>query len=454
MKLTPIFIALTTISLSSLSWAATPSQTTSATPATSSAKTAKSTNATAAKTTPPKSTTAKTAELKSLDLNNPEEIKNRIHYLNRRLNRIDDQFDNPKGHKDWYKYIQFSGLVNMDASYWSKPNFGEGRHDTNASSYLSLSEALLNVDAEMGDWVQAHIDFLYTNGSSPSVRDFRPNMNANRRVNVQQAYGTISNFAKSPFYLRAGQQFIPFGRFHLYPISQSFTQILSQTDLPAIQAGFISENGIYVGAYIVDGERKIHNSKSTKLSNYGFDLGYENLNHKVGYDLGIAYLRNMGDVDAIREYISKLNGYTREVGAFSAYGDIYAGPFGFSLRYVTAMRKFSQNDYQYTSGNTTQGAKPEATKLGANYDFKSFGHNSVIDLGYEWTNQAHNTASGIQLDDVTRLPKTRWSVAYGVNIIKHVALGLQYDQDKDYKTRYGGTGRRNNIVTARISYLF
>ena len=369
------------------------------------------------------------------------------------LQTLNEGEDLPLGQWDWYKYIRLSGLVNVDASHWSKPYFGQGTYDNSASSYITLSTANLNVDAAFGDWVSAHVGFLYMNGSSPSVVNFNSKQRYNRSVNVEDAYGTIANFSKTPFYFRAGQQYVPFGRYHIYPITQSLTQILSKTNAPALQAGFVTHTGFNGALFALSGESKA-GSNSTTINNYGLSLGYSNFNHAVGYDFGLSYLRNMADIVAMEKIMSDNNGYTRSVGGLGFYGDLYAGPFGFGLRYVMATRRFSPVDYQYTDGSTLKGAKPSAGGVKADYNFKTFHHNSRVDIGYQWSSQAHNTATGVSPNSVTRLPKSRWLVGYGVNLVSHVALGLQYYQEQDYNKNHGGTNRKNNVVTARVSFMF
>ena len=456
MKIKPLALALITASLFT-SYSAYATSTSSAQATASSASTTKTVNAQqstpASTATTMPATTAASLPLSPEGTNSVPAIETDETYLQQELATINNTPDLPFSSWDWYKHIHLSGLINMDASHWSKPYFGQGTKDTTASSYLSLATANLNVDANFGSWVTAHMGFLYTNGSSPSVVNYSPSLRVNRRANMQEAYGTIANFAVAPFYLRAGQEFLPFGRYYLYPITQSLSQILEQTDLPAVSAGFISQSGVYATAYGANGEKEQGHSNST-IGVFGAELGYQNFKHPVGYDVGLGYLNNMNDVDSIRDIANDNGGYTRSVGAVSAAGDLYAGPFGFGVRYVTATRRFSPVDYQYTDHSVNKGAKPAAAGLNADYNFKTWGHNSRIELGYQWTTQAHNTATNVSLNNVTRLPKTRWLVEYGFNLIRHVALGLQFYQDRDYDKNHGGTNRKDNVVTVRISFLF
>jgi hypothetical protein len=467
-KLKPVFMILGGLSLaSSASYAVAPSTTSTVTqnkptatqvttltpPAKTKTVVASTTTNKPSATPKPKLATNKTALIEQ-SANDPNEIKAEIVALDEQIKSINNIADVPEGKWNWYQHIRLSGLVNVDASHWSKPYFGMGTRDTKSSSYLSLSEANLNVDADFGQWITAHIGFLYTNGSSPSVVNFSPSKLVNRRFNVWDAYGTIANFKKTPFYLRAGEQFVPFGRYKMFPITQSFAQILEETDLPSVQLGFLSKKGVYASIFVMSGERKKGHSNSNQLNNYGLALGYQNYRHAVGYNFGLSFLSNMANVDSIRDIVQDNKGYTRDVGGFSAFADAFLGPFNFGLRYVTALKRFSAVDYQYTHNATTRGAKPNASDIFAGYSFKSFGHHSRIHLSYQWTNQAYNTATIVTPNNVTRLPKTRWLVEYGVNLIRQLALELQFYQDHDYPKSNGATNKENNVVTARLSFLF
>lgn len=394
-------------------------------------------------------------ELKNMDTNGVPAVQQDQQYLQQQqLDALSQNSGVPKGPWDWYKHIHLSGLINTDASYWSLPYFNQGSHGSNSTSYITLPTANLNIDANLGPWASAHVALVYTAGSSPAVRTFRKVNRINNNFDVQDAYATIANFSKSPFFIRAGQQFLPFGRYHLYPITISLTQVLSQTSAPSAQVGFISKSGFYASGYAASGKNKVTDSNRVKINVFGAELGYQNLNNAVGYDLGLGYLSNMADVNSIRDVINDNGGYVKSVGGVSFYGDLYAGPFGFGLRYVSALSRFDSADYAYTNDGVKRGAKPSAAGLHADYNFMTWGHNSRINVGYQWSSEAHNTATGVSHDNITVLPSHRWLIGYGVNIIRHVALGLQFYQDKDYKVRQGGTGKHDNVVTARISFLF
>lgn len=367
---------------------------------------------------------------------------------------LDQSLDVPTKGIGFGKYLQLSGVLNGDASYWGKPYFGMGARDHNGTAYADLSTANLNLNGHFGNWVSAHVGGLYMNGHSPTVMNYRPIEPANHHVGLEDAYVNIANFNKTPFYLKVGQMFTPFGRYQRYPITQTLTQVLTQTDLPAAQVGYISSYGLYATVSALSGQNKINKSNSFSVNDYAANLGYQNFRHGTDYDFGVSFLNNMADVDAVRAIARDNGGYSKSVPAVNLYGDIYAGPFGFGARYVTAVKRFNAADYQYTNGAKNEGAKPYAADFDASFKFNTRSHRSIIDVFYQLTGQAYNTSVNINSYNVTKLPHYRWGAQYGVNIIKDLAFYLQYYQDKNYQDKNGGNGKRDNVVTARLSFAF
>lgn len=355
---------------------------------------------------------------------------------------------------DWYKRIHIGGLVSMDVDHWSKPNFGVGPYNHSQSTYLELAPAVLTADAQATNWASGHVGMIYMNGSSPSVRNFSPSKNVNRNLNLEQAYITIGDFSKLPYYLRVGEQYAPFGYYELYPITQSLTQILSEMEEPTIEGGFVSPQGFSGAAYALAGENEINHSDSDSINNFGLHLGYQNFHHPLAYDLGLDYLRNMGDVDSIRQVINHNGGYTKSVPALSAHGDLYFGPFSLGAQYVTATQKFAAKDYEWLNHGRVQGAKPSALGVDTGYKFNLKGHRSLLDLGYQYSYYAFNSSPSVVQSSATQLAKYQWLATWGVNVVKNLMTELQFVRSRDYSPAYGGTGHFNNTVTLRLSLVF
>ena len=384
----------------------------------------------------------------------PAEIKEQIALLKARLAKMDNNAGEPKAHFNWQKYVSVTGLVNMDASYYSKPYFGAGNRETTSSSFLDLGTANLAASAHFGHWVSGRVSLLSQNGQSPAVRNADPYLDANHHVKVDQAFIPVANFAQTPYFVRVGQQYAPFGRYQRYPLTNTLTQSLSQTDAPIAQLGFVTDAGFYGSAYALSGEHKYGDSNSTNIKNGGFNIGIQRLVKQMSFDIGMSYIANMADVDSIRSLIETQGGYRNRVPGVGGYLNVYAGPFEFGAQVISATQRFSslQYAYQESSGNLV-GAKPSAGDVNAEYSFKTAGHNSQAQVSFQWTSQAHNSATGVNATDPTVLPKKRISVSYGVNLMKHLATSVQLYRDYDYKANHGGTNNHDNVAMLRLSLM-
>jgi hypothetical protein len=390
---------------------------------------------------------AKQAEAKQAEVAKPpkkELSATALKNVKGQFDKINQEIDNPKPDPDWLKKISISGLMNIDLNNETKPNF-----NTKQENKLSLATTKLNFDAKVNDWVSGRIGLFYSNRTSyyypaSSQAD-------NTGVDVEEAYVTIANFARTPFYFRAGKQYLPFGNYNRYPVLRSLTQQLSEIRETAMQLGFVDESGFYGSAYTFNGATDDGDQGRDRLNDYGAALGYASLNTKVRFDLSINYLNNMADVGAIYNNLNDRDYYTDRVGALGLNADIMTGPFDLAIRYVTALQHFSATDFAYQpSLGVTEGAKPKAASIKAGYQFESWGKQSKIHAGYQWSSEAYNVNSSAT---ALQIPKYRIEIGYGVDLIKHVILVFDVDRDRDYSTDNGGTGAYNYIATARLTVV-
>jgi len=373
-----------------------------------------------------------------------ETLQDRVNRLEQQLAKFTQNRDNPKALPEWFKKIGISGLINVDLKNRTKPDFsGE------ASNYFAIGPTKLNVDAKVSDWFKGHIGLFYASRSDyyyPASEG-----SSSSGIQVDEVYIDAGNFAKTPFYLRAGQQYLPFGNYHRYPIEKPLTQLLSETRAVAAQLGFVDTSGLYGSLFGFNGLSKSTSPNRVKINDYGAALGYVNLNHKVGFDLGAGYLNNMADVGAIDHNIAS-GKYVKRVGALSLHGDVMTGPFDFGARYVTALNRFSPTDFSYRkNGATTRGAKPHAASVKAGYAFSVLDHKSKVNVGYQWSYESYNVSSSST--DPLRLPRNRIAVSCGVYITEHVIAALELTRDHDYSSDNGGTGKYDNTATLRLTAL-
>lgn len=373
-----------------------------------------------------------------------ETLEEKVNRLEKQLAAITQNRDNPQGSPEWLKIFKLGGLLDIDAYDETKPGFGVTQ--TRADK-ISLATAKLNVDANINSWVSGRIGLFF---SDTDTRYYLYKNASTNGIQMDDAYAQISNFNVTPFYFRAGQVYLPFGRYHRYPITRTLTQDLTETREVAGEIGFVDKSGFYGAGYAFNGLKRYSYTNRDSINNYGANLGYKNTFHPLVFDLGIGYLNNMVDVGQISYNLAN-SSYTRRVGAFNVYGSAAAGPFSFDAAYVTALTNFSPVDFQWQLREyVTRGAKPSAANFNVGYMFNLFKRHSKIEVSYQLSQEAHNVNGA---PNAMALPKDRVSVGIGSEILKNTILAAEYRRDRDYPTANGGTNAFDNVITLRLTLL-
>lgn len=352
---------------------------------------------------------------------------------------------NPKGASDWLQRIKIGGRLDGEFNDQSRPDFGakgQGRE-----TRLELPVAKVNIDAKVMDFVEARLGFFY---ASESYRYYRSHSATKNGVIIDDGYITLAALDRTPFYARIGQEYVPFGAYIRYPITETLTQKLSELRAIAAEVGFVDKSGFSGAASVFNGLPKSSESSRIRLNDFVVALAYENRNHPLGFRLGISFLSNMNDVGEI-SYNLEHGYYQDRVSAFAANGDLFTGPFDIGVRYVTALQRFSTVDLAYQDNGVIKGAKPSAVTAEAGYSFKIFSRDSRAVIDYQASNEARN-ANGAA--DALILPKNRISVGYGIRILKGTVLAFELRRDHDYPKTDGGTNKYNFGSAARISVVF
>jgi len=377
----------------------------------------------------------------------------------------------------WFNRIQFSGGLNVDLGKWGNRNTGYMGENMQR---LSLNDAYLNIGATVNDWAKAFVSLSYnTATNNPDGAGFTTHKPASgeysaaysnniqsasaNTLQLEQAYVTLGNFDASPIYVQIGKQFQDFSRYEIHPMTRSMTQVMSETLATSAKVGFIVPMGFHGSVYAFDDPvSKV--SQTSKPTNYGVALGFDQPNDQLGWDVGAAYLYNLIGANDVAYGVQNFAtvgghgnaGYNHRVGAVALYGDVNSGPFTLGARWTTAVQRFSALDLPkhgvadfagpFPAGvsTTATGAKPWAAGIQAGFGFDGWGKNQNVYLGY----QASREAAGLSL------PKSRWLVGYGVDMWKYTNFGVEWDHDMAYSVANGGTNNNTNLVSLRAGVKF
>jgi len=364
---------------------------------------------------------------------------------------------------DWTSRITISGLVNVDAyASNTSPNFGlkSGTAMGGHSSNLSVNNANLFVDALVNDWTNVHMGLAYnSNRSKAYSREPASPI-------FDEGYVTIANFSETPFFFRAGTEYLPYGFYDRYPMVQNPTQLLSETRATAAQVGFVSPVGVYGSVYGFRGMSETTDPVNRpRINNWGANLGYAFSNAMYGLKLDAGYLNNMADVNYIGHHLASQSGtYSDRVGGLALHAGGSMGPFDAKADWVTALQRFNAANVGYNG----KGAKPSAWGAEIGYTFPVLAHQSRVGVGYQQSYQSSSkntyTAPLASIDGVAvtsnnslgayGLPKNRYYGTYTVNVSKWTDIGLEVYHDRDFSLGQGGTGTSATVGVLQLGVKF
>ena len=360
---------------------------------------------------------------------------------------------------DWANRITISGQIDV-TTFWAADDHFRYQRNSNSNSGVELPNANIFIDAVVNDWVKAHaglhVDHNVDRDGLANVYDALYNYDSNSWMD--EAYVTVGNFAQSPFYVRAGREYVPFGMYDRNSITPSLTQMLTQTRANALQAGFVTANGFNGAVYAFNGTELDKNVGKRRVNNFGANLGFANSYNDVSYKASVGYIYNMGDVNYIHSGLESLTNPTgtqdHVVGGVSLDGSLQAGAFDASAHYVTALKKFHRAEVSYIDNSGFHGAKPSAWGVDAGYSFATAGHDSRLGVGYQRSSQANNVGPEVLWVLHYAMPKQRYVAQYDVNVAKNTDLGFQVYHDLDTKSDDGGFGNKNTTGVVRLSVKF
>ncbi|MCH9744842.1 MAG: LbtU family siderophore porin [Gammaproteobacteria bacterium] len=337
-------------------------------------------------------------------------------------------------------FLNFGLLGDLDLKSQDTSN------DFKKDGYTKVSVGVIEAaaHARLMDWVNLNVAGSYQQvPDTGSLTDY---------LKLEEAYATIGNFYKTPFYLSIGYQYLPFGVYTPYSISGDVTKQLDEAQNNMIGVGYEKRN--FYGMVYFYGNQGFVNGQSHQVTpvaeNWGVEAGFTHHAHRSGLHLNASYLNNYREVTIV----SNLDPRNLDrVGAMSVHGDYFYGRFGALADVTFTTSAFNQAAMSYDG----KGACPTAAFVQGYVRFHAGKFPSALGLGYGHSWQA------LALE----LPRYRFVVNYSLLLSKHFSAQLQYTHAQDYGTgdsanmnRNGNiipatpTGKSGNAYEARLSFAF
>ena len=336
-----------------------------------------------------------------------QQAEQRIRYLEQRVQAQDEAIAEQGSVKgQWFDAIEVSGAVEVEASYVDAEM-------ADSESDIAAATVELAIAGDLNDTTSAEIVLLYEDGDSELD------------VDVAQFSYTLPNSALT---LTAGQLYVPFGTYETALVSDPLTLELGETRETVLSLGF-DQGGWLSSFYIFNGDNSEGGDNS--IDNWGANIGY--VNEVVA--LGLAYINDIGDSDALQETLES-NEVVEYTAGVSVNASVSFGASTIIAEYTAASDAFA--------ADVLGGAKPSATNLELNHVLPIAGKEGVLAFAYQTTDES------LALE----LPENRILLGLGVDINDHFSVAAELSRDEDYAVQDGGSGTTTNALVIQLAAGF
>lgn len=353
-----------------------------------------------------------------------ERLEQRIQYLEQRVQSQDEVIRDKDRHLealmggepggDWFRNVEIGGLIEVEVGY-SDPYEGDSTSD------VTVATVELGIAAQVTDWVAGEITLLYEQDETD--------------LEVDVATITIAP-PEGPWFVNAGQFYVPFGVFETNLVSDPLTLEIGETRETSVQFGFEGA-GASGSVYVFNGDNQ--KDGDDRIDNWGAVIGYAMESDDFNFAGSICYINDIGDSDALHDALGS-NDVADYVGGWTLSAFIETGPFVIIGEYVSATDAFDPSLIEFNGA----GAEPSAWNIEAGYNFLIAGRAAVAAVGYQ------GTAEALALE----LPEERVLAAISVEIMERTALSFEWAHDTDYGVGDGGTGESADTLTLQLAYEF
>ena len=321
---------------------------------------------------------------------------------------------------------------------------GQEMHEASSQSDFDLTRAELDMFSEVNPSFIGMISLVYDNGFIPG-QGYRI---SNSRLYIKRAFLSYGDFYKSPWYVTAGQTYIPFGRYSSAMLSAPETLVLGRTSARAVLVGMNRKQdhtqSILTG-YVFKGDMAKAND-TNRINNYGLNAQWQYApNKNKTWTVGASYIANMADSSGMVGLLGNVgnDGTTllRTTGGVDLHSELYFKPFQINAEWVRSVKSFEteRNSVNYSG-------RPEAYHVELDYHLDDRFH-TVWALSW---GGARDTSTQVWGDDASALPKNSVALTYNAVFWKDTAAAIEYR----HMTWDASSGYVANQVVAQFGIYF
>ena len=293
--------------------------------------------------------------------------------------------------------------------------------DTNTSD-ASLAKATVYFEAQPHEMLQTYIAgvFKEENGSE---------------IDLDEGWVKFGETDVVPAYVKAGNFVVPFGAFNTNMLSDPLGLTLAETAENPVQVGY-SVGGLSGSVFAFNGDTQ-EIGEGDHFDDFGANLAYSTEVSGASIDLGLSYIRALGESDTIEGAMGSATAMSGDnVSGIGLNAMFTSGPFTAIFEYITATDDFDSGDVAFNGTN----AQPEAYQFEVGYTTSLLEKELVLAATYQTSEESQ--ALGIA--------EEQYGVAATYSYLPGLAIGVEFMHQEDYSSSDGGTGLDGHNATLKL----
>lgn len=334
--------------------------------------------------------------------------------LEKRIKHLEDAIGRDVESGKWYDRLQIGGLIEVEAGH-QKTDFKDPAEEDTKENDVDLATVELDIDAKIVEHVVGHVLIKYEDDD----------------IFVDEGFITLTGTDAFPAYLIAGRQYLPFGYYDSFFVTDPNTLILGETNEGAAVAGY------RIGGDMVDLSVGAFNGKIDKA---GDDDSIDSFVAAVTAQplefltTGISYTSNLASSDTFSEDAVVVDELKDTVGGWSAFVTVeFLERFKFIGEYTAALDDFE-------AGELYDAADPKKRKPSAwNLEFGAMVIDS-LELALRY---------GGSDDGANFLPESQYGAVLNWGFFENTNLALEYLHGE-----YEDDVQETDALTAQLAIEF
>lgn len=314
--------------------------------------------------------------------------------LEKRIKQLEDAVTREVEGEKWYDRIQVSGLIEVEAGYQSV-KFDDPQTADENNSDVDLATVELVVDARIVNHVDGHVMFKYEDDE----------------LFVDEGFITLIGTKEFPAYLIAGLQYVPFGYYDSFFVTDPNTLVLGETNAGAAVAGYRFGGGMVDISFGAFNGRVDKIDKDDHIDSFVAGLAAQPIEPLM---FGLSYTSNLAASDTFSEFI--VDEVDSLVGGWSAFATFeFLDRFKIIGEYVGALGDFEIGEVYDAEDPLERQPTAWNIELGA-----TIIDNVELALRY----------GGADDGGAEFLPETQYGAVVNWGFFKSINLALEYIHDE------------------------